>query len=102
MNHFLFADDYLIFLKADLEEVRALKMVLDSYNPISGQLVNVPKSEVMLSRNVNVVLKEAVCEELGMVEMVKHSKYLGLPIVIGNNKREIFREIEGRASKKVS
>lgn len=53
-------------------------------------MVNFDKSEVAFSRNVNEPVKDNVRSSLGVRIVSNHSKYLGLPVVIGRSNREIF------------
>lgn len=54
----LFADDSLIFCRANDRDDNALKDVLKAYCQASGQLVNDNKSEAIVSNNVEACLKE--------------------------------------------
>lgn len=69
ISHLFFADDTLIFLKADTVNCRNLGSLIQSYCSASGQVVNLHKSCVFFSANTPL----AVAEELGNV--------LGIPVV---------------------
>jgi hypothetical protein len=49
VTHLFFADDSIIFCKANKEEVSQLKAVFEDYQRISGQQINLDKSEMMFS-----------------------------------------------------
>lgn len=49
--HLLFADDSLIFTRADLEECKKLKKIFDSYATALGQIFNYKKSSIFFSAN---------------------------------------------------
>ncbi|KAL9678129.1 hypothetical protein QQ045_015968 [Rhodiola kirilowii] len=101
VTHLLFADDSIIFLKASLEDAANLRRILALYEEISGQKVNVTKSEICFSRNVSPELKGRICELLDMRQVNSFSKYLGLPVAFSNNKTELFKFIVDRTWQKV-
>ncbi|XP_071928124.1 uncharacterized protein [Coffea arabica] len=53
MTHLFFANDSLIFCKADREEASELIQILNKYEKGSGQSINLEKSSVFFSSNVN-------------------------------------------------
>ncbi|XP_073121019.1 uncharacterized protein [Henckelia pumila] len=63
----------------------------------SGQKVNFDKSSISSSANVSNELKNTLCEVLGVNYTTNHGKYLGLPSLIGRNKREVFDFIKEKA-----
>ena len=46
-------------------------------------------------------LKNEVLEILGPMQDQRHSKYLGLPSIIGKSKKEIFAEVKEKVGKKL-
>ena len=90
LSHLFFADDSLIFCKAKAEEVRELIRILDVYKRASGQMINAEKSSCFFSRNVAVGKRTEVLNELQGMRQVEQSRYLGLPLVIGRSKRQVF------------
>jgi hypothetical protein len=46
VSHLFFADDNIIFCQAKKEEAAHLKNVFEEYQRISGQLINMAKSEM--------------------------------------------------------
>ncbi|CAM8974659.1 unnamed protein product [Rhodiola kirilowii] len=101
INHLLFADDCLLFLKASFSSLRVLKEVLFLYESVSGQQVNYQKSEIAGSNNLDANMLCLYGEFLGMKTVAKHSKYLGLPLVMGRSKVEVFKWLEERMAKQV-
>ncbi|KAL9683559.1 hypothetical protein QQ045_015381 [Rhodiola kirilowii] len=95
------ADDSLVFIKADVEIVRKLKQILHEYEQVSGQMINYSKSKVCFNPNVNQQLRSEISEILGIREVAKHGKYLGLPMVAGQNKVECFRALEENLQNKI-
>ena len=51
ISHLLFADDFLLFCRATMEEVRCISDTLQLYATSSGQCINFEKSSVYFSSN---------------------------------------------------
>ena len=94
ITHLFFADNSLIFCKANSQEAKELKRILEMYEQESGQMVNLDKSSVFFSKNVNLATKEDVCTELGGIQPVSQGKYLGLAMVISRSKGQLFGYIK--------
>ena len=90
LTHLFFADDSLIFCKANKEEAAELMKVLKVYEGASGQLINFDKSAVFFSQNLEEVQRGMICQALGGMVEAKQGKYLGLPMVISRTKNQIF------------
>lgn len=52
ITHLLFADDCFLFIRANESDAGTMKNILETYATASGQLINMNKSEVFFSRNV--------------------------------------------------
>ncbi|KAL9675115.1 hypothetical protein QQ045_003316 [Rhodiola kirilowii] len=101
ITHLLFAEDSVVFLRATMSNATNLKRVLELYEEISGQKINLAKSEICFSRNVSFDLKERICQELGVRQVESFSRYLGLLVAFSHNKTEIFKFIVERIWQKV-
>lgn len=86
ISHMFFADDCYIYCKADKEEATHIIHLLNVFERVSGKKINMDKSSVFFSRNVNAMIKREVCEMLWFCEADNNSYYLGLPNIIGRNK----------------
>ncbi|XP_011101787.1 uncharacterized protein LOC105179848 [Sesamum indicum] len=75
-----FADDLLLFSRADLESINVLKMGLDRFAEWSGLRLNVQKSHVIISRSVQ-GWKNQILEAMGFQEGQLPMRYLGLPLL---------------------
>lgn len=53
VSHLVFADDSLIFLKANREMGKEFKQILDDHEHALGQKINLDKSVIMFSPNCN-------------------------------------------------
>jgi len=90
ITHLLFADDNFLFCKATILEVTTIKNILDTYEAASGQAINYQKSSIAFSRNTDSTLQNNIIHLLGVVEFMGHGKYLGLPSMVGRDKKSIF------------
>ncbi|KAL9689530.1 hypothetical protein QQ045_009916 [Rhodiola kirilowii] len=93
VSHLFFADDSIFFVKADVNEARNLKTILHQYEIMSGQMINFDKSEVCFSKNTPADNRVDFCNFLRIPQVNSHSRYLGLPLVVGQRKTEAFRGI---------
>ncbi|XP_019179229.1 PREDICTED: uncharacterized protein LOC109174447 [Ipomoea nil] len=94
ISHLFFADDSLLFFKANLQEAMEVKRCLGVYEAYSGQAVNFNKSSISFNRNTLDELKDLVAGALGVSQADDFGKYLGLPSVVGRNKKLVFAYIE--------
>ena len=78
--HLLFVDDILLFGKVDPAAYEAILEVLGKFYAESGQKISFEKSRVYFSPNVSKILKEEVCDKLGIRVMHDIGKYLGFPL----------------------
>ncbi|XP_026434551.1 uncharacterized protein LOC113332094 [Papaver somniferum] len=93
ITHLMFADDILIFAKADMHSINGIMEVLDFFGRVSGQVLNLDKSSVYFSHNIIPSHREILVRELKMTEMKDKDKYLGVSILIGRNKTKAFRPV---------
>ncbi|XP_045797508.1 uncharacterized protein LOC123891638 [Trifolium pratense] len=101
ISHLLFADDSLIFCRATSKEVSTIHEIIQAYQKASGQLVNLAKSEMLFSKGVTADIKGEVSRILPMQTVEHFSKYLGMPIMHGRSKQQIFNYIKEKIWKKL-
>lgn len=85
INHLFFADDSLILIKASVQGARKLQHILELYEDASGQMINKEKTTTMFSPKTNEEVKNQMLAELGIVQIVRNDKYLGLPVYTRNS-----------------
>ncbi|XP_048491639.1 uncharacterized protein LOC104900847 [Beta vulgaris subsp. vulgaris] len=92
--HFLtFADDTMIFAKANKDSCVLIKSILDKYCSMSGQLVNFNKSAFQCTANVSDSEIEVFQEILNMDYSSSLDSYLGCPIIDRRVTKETFMPI---------
>ena len=96
ITHLFFADDSLLFCKANSQECQNLMDILQLYEAASGQKINADKSSVFFSNNTPNDRRCEVLNILGPMQDTRYKKYLSLPSIIGKSKVEIFNEIKER------
>ena len=101
ISHLFFANDSLLFTRANLPEAQKVLNILNIYEAASGQVVNVDKSEVSYSRNVSEHMKNELQQSLGFKAVETHDHYLGLPTFIGRSKKIVFQNVRDRVWKKL-
>ncbi|CAL5424597.1 unnamed protein product [Camellia sinensis] len=90
LSYLLFADDVLLFLRANVDECTNFLDVLRLYCGASGQVVNFDKSCVQCSPNVLPDIQSSICRLSGLSLSLASAKYLGLPSCWGRSKVEAY------------
>lgn len=101
LNHLLFADDCLIFVKDELKQLEELIRMLLCYEKLRGQKVNYVKSEFSHSPNLDDCYVSMLEKFLEMKRVENHSRYLGMPILMNRSQRVTFREVDERMEKRL-
>ena len=97
-----FANDSLLFCRAERQECTKLVEILKLYEAALGQKVNADKFAMNFSHNTTPEARSEVLEILGPMQDTRQGKYLGLPSVISKSKNQVFAEIKERVGKKLS
>lgn len=100
ISNLLFTDDSLLFFKANVEEARKVKEILNIFQRSSGQLLSQSKCSLLFSEACPVQVREEIKEILGVTISVFESKYLGLPTPEGRMKDEHFQPIMDKLGKR--
>uniref|UniRef100_A0A803PPS5 CCHC-type domain-containing protein n=1 Tax=Cannabis sativa TaxID=3483 RepID=A0A803PPS5_CANSA len=101
VSHLFFADDSFVFLDGREEECDTLLQILNRYSRLSGQQVNLAKSEVSMGSRISTQMGQHLASRLGVKLVPHHTKYLGLPSFIGRRKKEVF-EVKRKLRRKSS
>ena len=79
-SHLFFADDLILFAKADGVNSVAIRDVLDTFYSISSETVSEAKLRVYFSPNVDRDTRESLCDILGFASTPFLGKYLGFSL----------------------
>ena len=97
----LFADDCLLFCKADTMSCNRLKYLIDAFCAQSGQLINYHKSMLTFSTNANISHREVVAGIFNITHSDSLAKYLGCPIFQKRSNVATFQELVDKAMAKL-
>ncbi|KAK8519828.1 hypothetical protein V6N12_003799 [Hibiscus sabdariffa] len=78
---FFFADDLILYAKADVGQARVIKDILEDFCEHSGHRVSAQKSQVYFSPNTDPDQRDAICATLGFSPTLTLGKYLGVPVI---------------------
>ena len=102
ISHLLFADDSLIFCKANMSECNKVWKVLKDYEAASGQRMNREKTSLFFSKNTSMEIQSSI-KNLFEAQIIKqHDQYLGLPPLIGRGKKKAFNKLKDQVGKKIA
>lgn len=101
VTHMLFADDSYLYCRATPDEANHVRELLKKFERASGQQVNLQKSSIFFSTNTDAPTKMHVMNLLQMLEADRNSLYLGLPSMMGRNKRALLGYLKEKARKRM-
>ena len=101
LSHLFFTDDSIIFGKASIEECTTLQRILAVYENAFGQQLNRAKTSLFFNINTSREIQEEIKNRFRAQVIRQHEKYLGLPSLVGRNKRISFNTIKEKLSKKL-
>ncbi|KAF7154602.1 hypothetical protein RHSIM_Rhsim01G0174200 [Rhododendron simsii] len=87
--------------RATERDCAALYNILELYKTASGQKVNKEKSSVFFSPNIPPEARLTLANRVGISMEAKEAKYLGIPVFLGNSKRELFSYVKDRTIKRL-
>lgn len=91
---YFFTDDGMIFHRANIRRALRIKQLLNEYKTGSEKCVNFDKSTIFFSANVPEEDRNKIVAILGMRISTNAERYLGLPNIVGRNKRQAFMSIK--------
>lgn len=102
VNHLLFVDDTMFFIRTDELSCSTLHRILQQYKTASGQTINTTKSAITFSAKTTQETRTRVKSHLGIAKEGGVGKYLGLPEHFGQKKRDLFASIVDRIRQQAS
>lgn len=101
-SHILYADDLMLFAKANSKNCDAILRVLNNFYNMARQKVNLNKSRVYFSPNVTRRKKRTICKKLGMVATQNLGRYLGFPLLHQGRNGDAFSFVIERIQDKLA
>ena len=101
LTHVLFADDSLLFWRSNPKECQKFMEILQVYESSSEQQINKAKTTIFFSRSTSEERRMMIKNTLGVEEIRSYEKYLGLPSLVGENKKASFNYIKERVWRKL-
>ncbi|KAA3471190.1 reverse transcriptase [Gossypium australe] len=101
ISHLLFSYDSILFGEASERGAQVLKSILREYERCSGQSANYDKSTVFYSSNTLEESRRVVSNILGVRNSNNMERYLGLPNVVGKNKKAFFQLLKDRMRQQI-
>ena len=94
LTHLLFAYNSLVFCRAKESECQTLLNILAKYKRGTSRQINKAKTTLFFSKSSNVDMQNKIKDMLGVTVVQQYEKYLGLPSLVGRNKKESFTHIK--------
>jgi hypothetical protein len=91
LSNLFFADDSLLFCKANSVEWRRLMRLLEKYEIASGQKLNMAKTSIFFSKNTSPAWRHEISQLSDFQVMHRCEKYLGLPTLAGKSHPRLLR-----------
>ena len=100
ISHLLYADDTLLFCKADRDELKFIRWTLTLFEAVSSLKINLNKSEIL---PIGPVAKmEELASELGCKAETLPTTYLGLPLGAKHKALRVWDSVEERFRKRLA
>ncbi|KAA3485398.1 Retrovirus-related Pol polyprotein LINE-1 [Gossypium australe] len=80
ISHLFFADDLVIFSKADAKHCKLIKAVLDSFCDFFGHKINSRKTNIFFSKGVDEMVADSISFWFGFQKVQNLGCYLGVPL----------------------
>ncbi|XP_074306038.1 uncharacterized protein LOC141641266 [Silene latifolia] len=92
LNHLIFADDLMIFVRGDTPSIAAVTQSLDYFAKISGLQANPEKTNIYMG-GVREDVKQEILRNTGYVEGTFPFRYLGVPLNEGKLNKSMFADL---------
>lgn len=102
ISHLFFADDIILFSDVSLEQSVVIRECLNDFCSRSGLKVNVSKTRVTFSKNVNHNRRTKISNSLGFQLAADLGKYLGVPLHHKKDTTQSFQYLVDKVSTRLS
>ncbi|XP_060968361.1 uncharacterized protein LOC133035936 [Cannabis sativa] len=93
ISHLMFADDTILFARANTEEATNLMGCLNLYERWSGQVCSRAKSSVLFLNNLDIDKRKAILQMLTIKQSDGEERHLGNPFVFKRMKKDSFLKL---------
>ncbi|XP_021866146.1 uncharacterized protein [Spinacia oleracea] len=101
ISHLFFADDALLFFKADSTNCKNIADILGEFGRISGQQLNLQKSFAKFSPHLRKEKVEEMKSLLSMPVVNNVGNHLGVPVDLSGSKSVFFQSLLNKISNKI-
>ena len=101
LTHLFFADDSLLFCRATTHDCQKVLEILSNYERVSGQKLNREKTALFFSKSTPNEMQKEIMDLLGVNELKQYEEYVGLPALVGRNKRASFDRLKQKVWKRL-
>lgn len=98
----MFADDLLLFGRANMYSITEIKQTLHTYEKWFGQKINYEKSSIHLSQNAKYEMKEQLISTMGINKMGSEDRYLGSNLLFDQSKKSTYQFLLEKVCSKLS
>ncbi|GAU48983.1 hypothetical protein TSUD_245740 [Trifolium subterraneum] len=102
ISHLFFADDVLLFEKANVSQARIVNEVLERFCAMSGLKISLEKSKFCTSAGVSRRRREDIAVVTQIHAIDKFEKYLGFKMFYGKVRKQDFSNVYDRVSAKLA
>uniref|UniRef100_A0A803Q980 Reverse transcriptase domain-containing protein n=1 Tax=Cannabis sativa TaxID=3483 RepID=A0A803Q980_CANSA len=101
VTHLMFADDTLLFSRANTMEASIIGDCIKKFEGWSGQVCSKQKSGILFSSNCVKSMKENIEAQLGISTINDEEKYLGNPFVFSRRRKKDFDFIRSKLKQRL-
>lgn len=101
-SHLFFADDLVLFGKANMKNYQSMKDALDVFCDLSGEKVSLSESRVYFSPNIPTEKRAELCSCLELHSTPNLGKYLGFPLKQHGSSKHDFDFVIERVQSKLA
>ncbi|XP_060972261.1 uncharacterized protein LOC133038194 [Cannabis sativa] len=99
ISHLMFADDTILFSRANDKEAKEWMKCMELYESWSGQVCSKSKSSVFFSKNLQGSRKKRILEVLEVGEIRGGERHLGNPFIFKRRKKEDYNRLKASMEK---